>query len=128
MQVALMPIPVDALKPAIARILSLWERDLLSPQQALTGLLYHLFFTLYESPGSRREVADILHMLPAQIAFELAEHTNQKRTPDGDWEWPPMGGIGSSGGTKFRKASVTESAVYESLSGWLRGRASGEPF
>jgi hypothetical protein len=50
---------------------------------------------------------------------------DNRRLPNGGWEWPPIGAIGEPGlVSAFRMADPDEAAAYESLERMLRNRGS----
>ena len=84
----------EALSPSIARCLSLWERGLLTRQEALDRLLEKLVFTLESHPESRQKVVAAIGAIPPSIAADLVGWLAERRA-SGVWEWPPTGAIGT---------------------------------
>jgi hypothetical protein len=112
---------VNELKSSVIRSVSYYVKGLLTQQEVSSRLFGDFAFTLHEHPEEWLLIAESLVLIPEPLIDAMVKQLAARRLPDGWWQWPPQGAIGTPGGyTVFRHAEASEVTVYETLAGWLR--------
>jgi hypothetical protein len=99
----------------IPGVLSLHEQGDVTDSEASATVLGYCAFALREHPDAWPTVAGVLALVPPRLLRLVGSFIEAKRHPEGGWLWPPVGGIGRAGPTRFGQAGPREAAVYEAL-------------
>jgi hypothetical protein len=113
---------VNELKLSVIRSVSLYTRGLLTLQETGAGLFADFAFTLHKQAEERRLIAELLEIIPKRLILAMGEQLSKRRLPDGGWQWPPEGAIGTMPEGKiciptvFGPADASGVSMYETLS------------
>lgn len=124
---------IAVLESDFRRRVELLELKVVTHQETAWYLLMVSCFAMLQYPNQWAIVFQALKCVPATLLSEVATELAAKKRANGEWEWPPVGAIGSepsqlSSGitTSFRLADSHEVRVYEALGAWLSKEVSKE--
>lgn len=119
---------IEKLRPGIERRVELHKQGVVTELEATAFIFGECVLTLLNHPHSKPHVDVALGIVPSKLMSKVATLLANKQSPDGTWEWPPVGGIGPPITlTQFGKANAAETAALETFASCVRSRVGREP-